>query len=159
MGGGATRQLSQQFTKRDLDPDLKKHLEVALQRLDRMDEKFKESREDEARSQLQKTWADVNIVLVEHLREVGHVMISELQIALDTGSDGGGIGAVPWVEEGTGCLPRLEFRLEDGVIHAQSDGVSIAKGKPSREIPYDWCEKVVTKWIVTMVKKKEGGTD
>lgn len=154
MGGGATRQLSKQFTDRELDPTLRKHLEVALGKLDKLAPTFAEARADEARVQLTKMWADVNIVLVEHLREVGHVMISSLQIALDTGSDGGGVGAVPWVEEATGTVPRLEFKLVDAMVEAQSDGDVIARIKPSREIPYEWCEKVVTKWIIDAVKKR-----
>ena len=96
-------------------------------------------------------------MLVELLRQVGRSMIESHQIALETGSDGGGQGATPWMEEGAGALPRLEFTLEDGKVAAKSDGELVATGPVSRDLPYEWVEKVVTKWIVNSVKKKREG--
>ncbi|MCA9573142.1 MAG: hypothetical protein KC656_35140, partial [Myxococcales bacterium] len=133
------------------------HLAAALDKLDQINPDFKQARIDEFGSQLQKEWMDVNIVIVDHLRDIGHVMIKELQIALETGSDGGGVGATPWCEEGGGALPRLEFKLKDAAVVAMSDGEVLAKGKVTRELPFEWVEKVVAKWILTSVKKKTGG--
>ncbi len=154
MGGGAPRELSKTFTKRNLNPEYKKRLAVALDKLDSLCPAFKQSREDEAYSQLQKAWMDVNIILVEHLREVGHVMLEELQLALETGSDGGGVSATPWCEEATLSIPRLEFKLVDGKVHAVCDGATLARGPVTRDLPYEWVEKVVVKWVLHAVKQK-----
>lgn len=157
MGGGAPRELSKQFSTRELDPDIEKRLAVALGKLDGLDEKFKMAREDEFNAQMTKKWMDVNIVLCDHLREVGHVMINALQIALESGSEGGGTDATPWVEEGGGALPRLEFRLMDNKVTAVSDNKVLATCVPDRNLPYEWVERVVAKWILYSVKSKVEG--
>jgi hypothetical protein len=157
MGGGAPRELSKKVEVKPLDAELSKHVGLALAKLDEMNPEFKQNREDEKNAQLTKTWMDVNLIIAEQLRLIGIALIEAHQIALESGTEGGGQGATPWCEEGAGAIPRLEFKLNGDKIDAISNDKVLAQGKVSLDIPYDWTERVVVKWILTSVKAMNGG--
>lgn len=154
MGSGPARELGGPGGPvKALSPTLAARLTAAVQRLDKLDPQFKQARDDERMGQLAKAWGGACTEIDAHLRAVAQVLIFSHQISLDMGSEGGGRGAMPWIEETGYKFKRLYFRLEDdGTVVAVAADRTIASAPDLAAISYDWVEQTVVDWVVSSIE-------
>lgn len=151
MGHG--EELDRSRGSRDLDPALASRLTAALERLDELDPDFKRNREEERIAQLAKKWSNTCLEMVEWMREIGQAVIHSHQLSLDMGSDGAGLGMVPWLEETSLKFKRLDFELkQDGTVIASTGGREVGTGHVDA-ITYDWLQRMVVEWVVVSVER------
>ena len=155
MGSGGSRELSSESkTDRVLSTDLSEKLTKALAKLDDASPEFKESRAAEKHAQEVKTWHKVGQAIVDHLREVGKVLIASHQLSLDMGSEGGGAGMRPWVDEiGGARFDRLTFEMRDGRVSAKLGSMPLSRIALS-EVDYEWVELMVVEWAIVSAAKR-----
>lgn len=152
MGHGPARELSSGVTRElVLSPELTARLDVALEKLDRMDPKFKGARDEERFAQITKTWHRLCAEIDGHLRHVAKLLISTHQLALEVGSEGGSINAKPFMEENGGALERLYFKLQDNGIVVVC-GPRTLTTQSLKDVTYEWVEEVVVEWTVNCVE-------
>ncbi len=156
MGSGPARELSTgSGPVKPLPEELAAKVERALQKLDSIDEGFKERRVDELYTQNVKAWNKSCKQLDGHLRELAKALINGHQLSLDIGSDGGGASTKPWLEETSLTFDRLYFKLVDGTeVHATYQDETFLKGGVEDAVRYEWVELAVAKWIEVAVSKK-----
>ncbi|MEQ1505439.1 MAG: hypothetical protein ABMB14_24620 [Myxococcota bacterium] len=154
MGHGPARELAgPESNVVELDPGLAAILDTALDKLDRVDPKFKATRDEERYAQTTKAWHRSCAELDAHLRLVGKVLFTSHQLNLDIGSEGGGVKARPWIDEMNKVFERLWFVLEGTEVVATSGGATIARAK-LKDVSYGWVERAVVDWVVGVVAKK-----
>ena len=137
-----------------LGPEHTTKLDAALGALDKLDQRFKEQRDEERISQLTKAWHRLGAEIDGHLRIIAKSVIASHQISLDVGSEGGGIKARPWLEETGGALERLYFGLVDGQMVASVGGRQL--GTTSlKQVDYAWLEQMAVDWIVDSVANRQ----
>ncbi len=159
MGHGAARELeSSSRPVRKLDPELARRLEEALEAFDQVSAEFKSSRDDERLSQMSKRWGRASKDVMEHLRNVGKVLIQGHQLALDFGSDGGGIQTRPWVEEVSAMSwDKLYFRLEeDARVTAFTGEKVLAQVAHYDDVTYEWLERCTVAWAIYSIQTHQG---
>ncbi|HHO50156.1 MAG TPA: hypothetical protein ENK18_04600 [Deltaproteobacteria bacterium] len=153
LGLGASRELKQQDRpQRPLEPELHERLTTALDKLDQLNPAFKASRDEERGAQMVKLWNRTCKDIDAHLRTLAKVLIDSHQLSLDMGSDGGGRGTRPWLEETSMAFQRLIFRLEDETVLATTGDRILARGSLD-EVTYDWVQSAVVAWVVTSVEQ------
>jgi hypothetical protein len=153
VGHGPARTLGQE-TQPDIElaPAHVERLDVALRRIDEVDEKFRAGREEERFAQSSKLWQAKCAEIDEHLRALAKVLIKSHQLNLDIGVDGGSVKARPWISEMSGVLDRLWFRLEDSQAIATWKDVQIAS-VAARDLSYAWVESAVVEWVVKVAEQ------
>ncbi|MBX2801733.1 MAG: hypothetical protein KTR31_28905 [Myxococcales bacterium] len=158
MGLGAPRE-NQQPDKplKPLTPETSRRLGEALQHFDQLHPDFKQGRDDERDAQRAKIWNRTCKEMDGHLRQVAKVLINSHQLNLDMGSDGGGRGTKPWIEETSSRFDRLYFRLEgDTVIASFGQDQEVGRGTIDG-ITYDWIEQAVVEWVIRSVQSATVG--
>jgi hypothetical protein len=154
VGHGPARELSGGESKVvELNPELSSKLDTALERLDRLNAKFKAARDEERFAQSSKAWNRVCGEIDGYLRSVAKALIESHQLNLDIGSEGGGVKAKPYLEEMTQVFERLYFRL-DGDQAIASFGTRTVATTRIKELDYAWVEKAVVDWVVMSVEGK-----
>lgn len=154
MGHGPARELSRGDEREvELNPELASRLDAALERLDRLDGKFRAAREEERFAQSSKLWHRTCAELDEHLRTLGKVLIRTHQLNLDIGCEGGGVKAMPWMEEMGQAFDRLLFKLDGNEVVAFSGSRTLLRG-PVRSLTYEWVERAVAEWVVASVEHR-----
>lgn len=155
MGHGAARALDGPASDRLLDKAHLGKLTTALERLDRADETFKTNRDDMRFAQRAKLWGATSKEVDAWLRELGNLLHDSHQISLDIGSDGGGHGTKPWVEDGERKFPRLYFKLLEGDILAVSADREVGRSSLAG-LAFEWVESMVVTWIVSSAEARAG---
>lgn len=154
MGHGAPRELEQNDEpERSLDPAVHAELSRALDKMDRSNPAFKASRDEERGAQIVKLWNRTCKEIDAHLRALARVLINSHQLSLDMGSDGGGRGTKPWLEETSMAFDRLVFRLEDGTVLATTGDRVLTRGSID-DVSYEWIEAAVVAWVVSSVEQR-----
>jgi hypothetical protein len=137
----------------ELTPELSSKLDVALEKLDKVNAKFKAARDEERFAQSSKSWNAVCGEIDTHLRNVAKTLILSHQLNLDIGSEGGGVKAKPWIEEMSQVFERLYFRLEGDQAVAFYGSRTVATTR-IKEIDYTWIERAVVDWVVMSVEQR-----
>lgn len=154
MGLGHGRELAHaEDVDATLNEELSRRLDAALDRLDRMDPKFKAARDEERFAQSSKQWHRICGELDQHLRAIAKVLIRTHQLNLDIGCEGGGPKAMPWMEEMGQVIERLTFRLENGEAVAEVGRQRLTSAK-LRDVSYAFVEQAVAEWVVASVERK-----
>lgn len=157
MGHGGARPAANEGPASDrvLDKAHLAGLTSALERLDQVDETFKANRDDMRFAQRAKLWGATSKEVDTWLRELGNLLHDSHQLSLDIGSDGGGHGTKPWIEDGERKFPRLYFKLLEGDILAVAGDNEIGRTTLAG-LAFEWVESMVVAWIVSSVEAKTG---
>lgn len=156
MGHGAPRTLSSD-DDRPIEPltgELATRVERAFTILEAKDEDFKQNREDERHQQLSKAWNNRCGEIVEELRHLGRVIVSEHQVLCDCGQEGAGVTTAPFLEEAMGRFPKLQIRLKGTNVVAECDGHELHKAENMAAVDYPWLERAATEWIVWAITNR-----
>lgn len=158
MGDGPARELEVDTgPPPELSPGLSNKLGQALDRMDQVDEAFRTARDEERQAQMAKRWAKQCKDILMELRTIIKVLHESHQLSLDIGSDGGGRGTRPWVEETAHTFDRLYLSLEDsGSVLASAGDLMLARS-PLADINYEWLEKLVVVWVVRSIDARTRG--
>lgn len=154
MGHGASRELTQGVARElVLSDELTAKLTAALEKLDRIDPKFKSARDEERFAQITKTWHRLCAEIDGHLRSVAKLLIHTHQLALEVGSEGGSINAKPFIDENGGSLERLYFKLHENAIVVVSGQRTILTAS-LKDVSYEWVENAVVEWAVNTIESR-----
>jgi hypothetical protein len=155
MGHGASRELAGKQELRVLPEGLSKAVAQALTKMDESDEEFKKSRVDERYSQISMLWSNIGVDMAGHLRIITDAILANHQLSLEIGSDGGGLGAKPFVEESSFKIERLYFGLEQEEERMKAYFADTVVSRVALlDITYEWVEKAVCTWIVHATRAK-----
>jgi hypothetical protein len=154
VGHGPARTLSGGEDKLvELSPELSSKLDVALEKLDKLNAKFKAARDEERFAQSSKIWNKTCGEIDGHLRNVAKTLVLSHQLNLDIGSDGGGVKAKPWIEEMSQVFERLFFRLEGDQVIASFGSRTVATAR-IKDMSYSFVEQAVVDWVVMSIEQR-----
>ena len=155
MGHGASRELEgPSGPLPELDPEVSKRLEGAMQKMDALDSQFKSNRDDERLAQTSKLWNLASKEIDAHLRTIAKVLVQSHQVSLEPGSDGGGISIKPWLEDTAGKFQRLTFRLTESQELIASIGSKDFATGTLDSISHEWLVNIVAEWLILAVEQK-----
>lgn len=156
MGSGAPRNdVQQKVEGRPLSGEVNQALAKALRVMDEHHPSFKDNRKEEKDSQLTKMWNRKCREIDDYLRAIAKVMIDSHQLSLDMGSDGGGRGTRPWLEETNQAFDKLYIKLDNEEVVAVTGDTELLRG-PVGRLSYDWVEEAVVNWVLTGVELRTG---
>lgn len=150
----APREVVVATPERPMSDALSAKLDSALEKVDKRNPKFKAARDEERFSQTSKAWNRLCTEIEQHLRAVAKALVQSHQLNLDIGSEGGGINAKPWIEEMSGVLERLSFKIDNRAIVATTQRGVIGMTPLKDGITYDWIEGMVVEWVLACAEAR-----